>query len=96
MLDAYGNMLIVNMIRVSSLCADRLGDRHLRLDVRVLAPAFPMAWPSRVPAKVHHRREYPWHHCRTGLIGDDFTHLCRISPFKRGGKIDFLREEGRI
>ena len=96
MLDAHGHVLQADVVRVGTLQGDRLHAGHLGLQVRILAPALPLARPARVTAEVHHRGEHPRALRGAGLVGHRVAHHLRVIAVEGGSKVDFLREEGAV
>ena len=95
-LDAHGNVLKVDVVGILSLQGDGLLAGHLRLQIGILAIAFPLAGPAAVAAQVHNRREHPGALGCAGLVGHCVAHLARILAVESGGQVDFLRIEGAV
>ena len=96
MLYTYGNVLVVNMIRILSLKGFRLSHRHLSVQVRVFTITLPLPWPDRIPAEVHHRREHPRNHSGPCLVSHDLTHRTGIFTIECRREVYLLREKGSV
>ena len=95
-LDAHRSVLQADMIGVGPLDGDGLHAGHLGLQVRILAPALPVARPAGIAAEVHDRGEHPRHLGGTGLVGHHTAHLEGVVTVEGGAEVDFLRIEGAV
>ena len=82
-----------HMVRVITLHTFDLSHSHLRIDIGILAEAFPHAWPFRIAAKIHCWREGPRDVCRTALVRCHLTHVVCVVTVECSCDIDFLRKE---